>query len=212
MKLDDYSVDPAGIEPKCKKSHSNVDHRPLTVRETHDWRKTLEHIDFTKQQDSKRLDLPTKKLSIAHTTKVDFMRTLQTVTESHFNNYRRFSFQSRPQRAHLFTSDSGHEYLREVEERERSPEYDIASANESFMHKSMPKTRGEKQFFLYREKIATRHDRVDKNWHTFLEYEPNMPRNGKQADFNQTLDRRDNDVHSKYPIRLSLSRPIRIKN
>ena len=49
------------------------------------------------------------------------MMTLQTITESNFNNYKRFSFQPRVQRAHNFDSDSGHEYLREVEERDRSP-------------------------------------------------------------------------------------------
>ena len=38
------------------------------------------------------------------------------------------------------------------------------------MHKSMPKTKGEKRFYLYKDKIATRIDRSDKNWHTFLQY------------------------------------------
>lgn len=55
------------------------------------------------------------------TTNIDFMNTVSTITESHFNNYNRFSFKSRPQKAHHFVSDSGHQYLREVEERERSP-------------------------------------------------------------------------------------------
>jgi len=32
----------------------------------------------------------------------------------------------------------------------------------------MPKTKGEKRFYLYREQIATRKDRTDKDWHTFL--------------------------------------------
>ena len=75
----------------------------------------------------------------------------------------------------------------------------------------MPKTKGEKRFFLYKEMIANRHDRSDKNWHTFLEYEWKMPKKTSTIDFDQTLDRRDNDIHSKYPIRLSLSKPIKIR-
>jgi hypothetical protein len=86
----------------------------LTVRESHNWRKTLEHMDFTKQQDSKRLDFPPKKFSSEETTKLDFVKTLQTITESNFNNFRRFSFHSRPEHSHNFASDSAHQYLREV--------------------------------------------------------------------------------------------------
>jgi hypothetical protein len=40
--------------------------------------------------------------------------TLQTVTESNFNNFRRFSFKSKPQTSHKFSSYSGHEYLKGV--------------------------------------------------------------------------------------------------
>jgi hypothetical protein len=35
----------------------------------------------------------------------------------------------------------------------------------------MPKTKGEKRFYLYKEKIVTRKDRADKDWHTFLQYD-----------------------------------------
>jgi hypothetical protein len=171
----------------------------------------LEHIDFKKQQDSKRLDVPFKKFSSEETTKVDFVNTLQTITESHFNNYRRFSFQSHPEKSHPFTSDSGHQYLKDVEDRDRLPEYDIQATDESFMHKSMPKTKGEKRFFLYKDEIVTRHDRSDKNWHTFLEYDAEGRKKRTAIDFNQTLSRKNNDVHSKYPIRLSLSKPVRVE-
>lgn len=109
----------------------------------------MEHFDFSKQQDSKRLTQP-RKLSIEESTNDNFMMTLQTVTESNFNNFKRFSFKPRLQRAHQFESDSGHEYLREVEERDRSPEYDVQASNETFVHRSMPKTKGEKRFYLYR--------------------------------------------------------------
>ena len=76
----------------------------------------MEHFDFSKQQDSQRMNLP-RKLSVEESTNDDFMNTLQTVTESNFNNFKRFSFKARTQKAHPFDSDSGHQYLREVEER-----------------------------------------------------------------------------------------------
>jgi len=44
------------------------------------------------------------------------------------------------------------------------------ATNEEFIHQSMTKTKGEKRFYLYKEKIATRKDRADKNWNTFLDY------------------------------------------
>ena len=87
------------------------------------------------------------------------MMTLQTITESNFNNFKRFSFQSRPQNSHKFESDSGHEYLKDVEIREKSPEHDVRDSDESIVHKSMPKTKGEKRFFLYKDQIRTRIDR-----------------------------------------------------
>lgn len=78
------------------------------------------------------------------------MITLQTVTESNFNNYKRFNLKKNPQKSHRFESDSGHEYLKEVETRDKSPSYDIQASDESFVQKSMPKTKGEKRFSLYR--------------------------------------------------------------
>lgn len=90
------------------KSQEGYSKRPLTVRETHDWRKTLEHFDFSKQQESKRLSHLPQKLSEEESTRGDFMMTLQTVTESNFNNFKRFSFKSQPQNSHKFESDSGH--------------------------------------------------------------------------------------------------------
>lgn len=168
-------------------------------------------MDFKKQQDSKRLELPPKKFSAEETTQLDLVKTLQTITESNFNNFRRFSFQSHPEHSHHFASDSAHQYLKEVEDRDRLPEYDILATNESFMHRSMPKTKGEKRFFLYKDKIATRVDRSDHYWHTFLDYETEKGKKRPAVDFNQTLSRKDNDIHSKYPIRLSLTKPIRVE-
>lgn len=76
----------------------------------------------------------------------------------------------------------------------------------------MPKTKGEKRFYLYREKIATRKDRADQHWHTFLEYHPaNIHHLANTLDFDQRTERRENEVHSKYPIRLSLTRPLRVR-
>ena len=171
----------------------------------------MQHMDFKKQQDTKRMELPSGKASPEETTKVDFMNTLQTITQSHFNNYRRFSFQSHPDKSHHFVSDSAHQYLKQVEERDRMPEYDLLATNETFVHKSMPKTRGEKRFFLYRDQIRARQDRSDKNWHTFLEYDSQQLRKTSAVDFNQTVNRKDNDIHSKYPIRLSMSKPVRVE-
>ena len=137
--------------------------------------------------------------------------TIQNVTESNFNNYKRFSFKSRPQNSHRFESDSGHEYLKEVETRDKSPEYDVRDSDESIVHKSMPKTKGEKRFYLYKDKIATRIDRSDKQWHTFLNYNGDItPKMHNTVVFDQELDRKENVVHSKYPIRLSLSRPLKV--
>lgn len=79
------------------------------------------------------------------------------------------------------------------------------------MHRSMPNTKGEKRFFLYKDRIVTRVDRSDRNWHTFLEYEKEKGKRRAAVDFNQTLSRKDNDIHSKYPIRLSLSKPVRVE-
>lgn len=212
VRSEDPSVEFSTLEHKCHKSHELSSHRPLTVSETHQWRRTLEHFDFSKQQDSKRLELP-KKLSAEESTREDFMHALQTVTESNFNNYKRFSFKPREHKSHSFQSDSAHQYLKEVETREKSPEYDILAINESFAHRSMPKTKGEKRFYLYKEKIATRFDRADKEWLTFLDYDAKeRHRLHNAVDFDQTLPRRENEVHSSYPIRLSLSRPLRVRD
>ena len=47
----------------------------------------------------------------------------------------------------------------------------------------MPKTKGEKRFDLYREKIATRIDRADKHWNVYLDYNSERKKNGKTIDF-----------------------------
>jgi len=68
----------------------------------------------------------------------------------------------------------------------------------------MIRPKGFVEFDKYRELIATRFDRNDPDWHTSLIYEPKEEKNSKTIDFEQSLDRLPNDIHSKYPIRLSL--------
>lgn len=98
------------------------------------------------------------------------MNTLSTIVESNFNNYERFGWKAKPTRAHDFNSDDSHQYLREVEEREKSPEYDLMGSDESIIRMSMAKTKGEKRFYKYREKIRTKYDRADPDWFTSLLY------------------------------------------
>ena len=73
------------------------------------------------------------------------------------------------------------------------------------MAKSKPK--GSLQFDRFKEKIVTRLDRFDPEWHTQLEYLPNTQKETsleKKLCFENQTNRQPNDIHSKYPIRLSL--------
>ena len=89
----------------------------------------------------------------------------------------------------------------------------MRDSDESIVHKSMPKTKGEKRFFLYKDEIKTRIDRSDKQWHTFLEYNPDIKQKlNKTITIDQQTDRKDNIVHSNYPIRLSLTRPLKVRD
>ncbi len=90
--------------------------------------------------------------------------------------------------------------------RDKSPEYDILACNEAITRKSMIRPKGFVEFDKYREVVATRLDRNDPEWHTELGYEVNEERNSKTIQFDQSLDRLPNDIHSKYPIRLSLGK------
>ena len=75
----------------------------------------------------------------------------------------------------------------------------------------MPKTKGEKRFFLYKDQVRTRIDREDKQWHTILAYDADIkPKLNKTITIDQQIDRKDNIVHSNYPIRLSLTRPLKV--
>jgi hypothetical protein len=66
---------------------------------------------------------------------------------------------------------------------------------------------------MYKEQIVTRHDRSDQNWNTYLEYETERkPRLNNTIAFDEGLDRRPNEVHSQYPIRLSLSKPLQVRD
>lgn len=75
----------------------------------------------------------------------------------------------------------------------------------------MSKPKGFIEFDKYREMIATRLDRNDPNWHTKLLYYPQEESNNKTIHFDQLLDRKPNDIHSKYPMRLSLEKVTRLR-
>ena len=60
------------------------------------------------------------------------------------------------------------------------------------------------EFDQFKDKIATRFDRNDPQWYTRLQYEEIEESKSKTIAFDQLLDRKPNDIHSKYPIRLSL--------
>lgn len=132
------------------------------------------------------------------------MKSLKDTIESNFNNFERFKLKPREYKAHSFRSDFGHEYLKEIETRDRSPEYNIEACNESFVRPSMSKAKGFMEIDKFREIIATRFDRNDPEWHTKLAYEPLEERSNRTISFDQLLDRRPNDIHSKYPMRISL--------
>lgn len=94
----DYSIEfgPKRDE-KCGKSFTSYSKsKPLTTRETHKWRKTLENLDFKKQINPERTNA-VDFMKTMKSTKDSFMaQTLRETTESNFNNYKRFSFVSRP--------------------------------------------------------------------------------------------------------------------
>jgi hypothetical protein len=106
-------------------------------------------MDFKKQQSTKRVKM-FPKMSLEDSTNISVMKTLRETIESNFNNFDRFKFKPREYRAHNFKSDFGHEYLKEVETRERSPEYNIEVGDESFIRKSMAKPKGFLEVDKYR--------------------------------------------------------------
>jgi hypothetical protein len=59
--------------------------------------------------------------------------------------------------------------------------------------------------------IATRFDRNDPEWCTKLNYTPREERNSCTIHFDQLLDRKPNDINSKYPIRLSLEKITKVR-
>ena len=53
------------------------------------------------------------------------------------------------------------------------------------------------KFYRFREKIATRKDRMDPTWNTKLRYEPKeLIKKNRTIDFDQDLDRKPNLPHS----------------
>ena len=113
---EDFSVQlPSNADKRCIKSQtlSPSEKRPLTVRDHQKWRKTFEHMDFKKQQSTKRVKL-FPKMSLEDSTNISYMKTLRETIESNYNNFDRFKLKPREYRAHSFRSDFGHEYLKEV--------------------------------------------------------------------------------------------------
>ena len=85
-----------------------------------------------------------------------------------------------------FDSSLGHQYLREVEEREPVPEfYDIESCRQSYIKKSMKDPSIYVNFPQYRKYIATRYDRSDPNWHIYMD---NSSGSLKEKDLSYSFD------------------------
>ena len=80
VKPEAETIDVSELNSRCYHSYQSTDHRPLTVRETHNWRKTHEHFDFKKQPNPLRLNFPSKKLSVEESTSADVMSKLENVT------------------------------------------------------------------------------------------------------------------------------------
>ena len=54
--------DESKMNKRCLSSHMpSKNKRPLTVRETHSWRKNHEHLDFKKQIDPERISQKTSR-------------------------------------------------------------------------------------------------------------------------------------------------------
>jgi hypothetical protein len=90
---------------------------------------------------------------------------------------------------------------------DKLPEYDVLKQNEGFLRLAMAKPKGSMQFDRFKEKIVTRLDRFDPEWHTQLQYESIKQKETsleKKLCFDNQTNRQPNDIHSKYPIRLSL--------
>lgn len=69
-----------------------------------------------------------------------------------------------------FNSSVGHRYLKEVDDKDDTPEfYNIQQSKESLIRKSFKEPRVNVNFGSFRDKIATRYDRVDPNWHLSLD-------------------------------------------
>lgn len=68
----DFSIKvPEKRDNRCVKAFSQTARpKPLTARETHRWRKTHEHLDFTKQVDPERVNA------------VDFLKTMKSTRDS----------------------------------------------------------------------------------------------------------------------------------
>lgn len=125
----DYSIDVnEDRDHRCIAAMKAHEKRPLTVRESHQWRKTHENLDFKKQIDPQRVNNVDFMKTMKSTQDTFLMETLRGTTESNFNNYRRFSMKSGADKSHAFKSDSGHQFHRAIENREIEPEYDILAS------------------------------------------------------------------------------------
>ena len=75
----------------------------------------------------------------------------------------------------------------------------------------MSNPRGYAKFDLFRDKIATRFDRVDPPWGMNLNYEDlylNRKRDNRGVAMKKMTERKPNEVYSKYPIRQNMSLDI----
>ena len=72
----------------------------------------------------------------------------------------------------------------------------------------MSNPKGYAKFDLFRDKIATRFDRLDPNWGMNLNYEDlylNRKKDNKGVEMKKLTERKPNEVYSKYPIRQNMS-------
>ena len=72
----------------------------------------------------------------------------------------------------------------------------------------MSNPKGYAKFDLFRDKIATRFDRLDPNWGMNLNYEDlyiNRKRQNRGVELKKMTERKPNEVYNKYPIRQNMS-------
>lgn len=106
-----------------------------------------------------------------------------------------------------FESSVGHQYSKEIDEKEPVPEiYDIEKCKQSFIQKSFIEPNVYVKFASFRDRIATRYDRADPDWHLKMDTSDcRIEQKDLSYDFKNYSPRKLNEVQSKYPIRASLN-------